>query len=747
MVPSRHGGAPTDRGSTEPARRMQGPRRGVVEEPVSWQDRLRDALRPAPKYSRVRGDIEGLRAIAVLWVLFYHLHVPGFRGGFSGVDVFFVISGLLITSHLLSEVQEHGRLDLVRFYGGRVRRLIPAATIVLLFTVVVGWLVLPGSQRRLLGVDVMSAALYVVNWTLAARSVDYLADGGTSPVQHFWSLAVEEQFYLFWPVLIVATAWLARRRARRVVPIAAGMLTVVSLASFAWSVSYTASSPGPAYFATTTRIWELGVGGLLACALPWVRRRSRWAWLMSGVGTVMVLSAAMLVSAATDWPGWAALLPVVGAALVLAGGVADPENRVARWLSVAPMREIGALSYSIYLWHWPLVVFARELWTTPMQPELHWSVSLAIGLLSVVLAWVTGRVVETPIRFGDLPAWRGWRALRNAVIAMLLPGVMAGAVWAGSREGNAPVSVAPTIASINPSASVRKLGPVTGDYLGALALVAEAGVTGMPTVRDDLVTALLVDKPVRPSPRDAPYDLPSSYATKCQRPRAETKLVGPDDCLLGDTKAPYRVALVGDSKADQWSTALDVIGKRHGWQVQNLTKSACAFSPVSQEPACDEYNKALLARLVASPPDMLVTSMMGRAGAGAATAEWANQLRAKGTEVLFIADTSSPSGNQSIYECMEKGQPMECEYPRDNGGGTPELEVAHSLVNGSTMVNLNEWICPSGRSTCPPVIGNVLVYRQTNHLSNTYVLTLTPILERALVKVKLLSKPTISLQP
>ncbi|MGB7819765.1 MAG: acyltransferase, partial [Ornithinibacter sp.] len=212
-----------------------------------------------------RPDIEGLRAVAILTVLAYHAGLP-VRGGFVGVDVFFVISGFLITGLLVTELSRTGSISWLRFVGRRIRRLLPAAVLVLVVTSAVSWVVIPGLRRREVGVDIASAAAYVVNWVLARREVDYLAsDARPSPVQHFWSLAVEEQFYVVWPLLVIGLVLAARSvgrgPGRREVALVLGVLVA---ASFGWSVLAAATQPLPAFFTTTTRAWELGVGALLA---------------------------------------------------------------------------------------------------------------------------------------------------------------------------------------------------------------------------------------------------------------------------------------------------------------------------------------------------------------------------------------------------------------------------------------------------------------------------------------------------
>ena len=735
----------------------------LQDEPETLRARLKRLLAGGPKYSRVRGDIEGLRAIAVLWVLFYHLGLPGFSGGFSGVDVFFVISGFLITSQLLVQVRQGSAPKLLPFYANRVRRLVPAATLVLVFTAVAGWLILPASQWRDLGQDILGSAFYVINWSLAARSIDYLAaDAVASPVQHYWSLAVEEQFYLVWPLLVIGCVLLARLLKAKPVWLLTGALVSVVIGSFWWSVHYTATHPAEAYFVSTTRFWEIGAGGLLALAAPWLQRRilvRRGRIIVgsvAGLGVVAVMAAGFVLTASIAWPGWAALLPVLGTLMVLAAGLTDGDNVVGRVLGAAPLRFLGAISYALYLWHWPLIIFARSLWTAPAEPVLGWGVRTGVAAVAILLAWLTGKLVETPIRFGNVRSWQGTRVFRNALVAMLVPGVVGAAVWARAPQFQGTVvRPMPTLSAstMAPSTSqtpvAPSLGPVTGDYIGALSLVADAGALGVPQLRTNLAPALTISKPVQPSPAVADQDLPPGYETGCQRSRNQATVVGKDDCISGNSAGPVRVALVGDSKIDQWQPALDVIGQRHGWRVQNLSKSGCAFTSRDQYVQCNQYNASLLNSLLTVPPDLVITSsLMFVADSASGMADYLTQLQARGTKVVIVADTPAPPNESSVYTCAEKADDLtECEFPTNQGTGTGQLVEVHERLSNAEMVNLNQWICPPGRATCPVVVGNVFVYRQTSHLSNTYVQTMTPLLERELVATGILRASTMPLQP
>ncbi len=304
-----------------------------------------------------RPDIQGLRALAVALVVIYHLYPGLLPGGFVGVDVFFVISGFLITGHLWRGYQRTGTVGVVDFWGRRARRLLPAAVLVLTVTWVVSRLVLPVSRLADTATQIRASALYFQNWQLAHDAVDYLTDQDpASPVQHFWSLSVEEQFYLLWPLLFLVAGFVARRRGGRSGrAVIAGLTSVLVVGSLTYSVYETRVDPKAAYFVTTTRMWELGLGGLLALlpARPqrWLARRGWLGW----VGLAMIIAFPFALRGTTAFPGWVALLPVMGAVLLIAGGSAAGRSGPAPLMSARLMVFLGGISYALYLWHWPVI--------------------------------------------------------------------------------------------------------------------------------------------------------------------------------------------------------------------------------------------------------------------------------------------------------------------------------------------------------------------------------------------------------
>ncbi|MBA2616741.1 MAG: acyltransferase, partial [Rubrobacter sp.] len=342
-----------------------------------------------------RPDVEGLRAVAVACVLLYHAGIPFAGGGYVGVDVFFVISGYLITGLLLRELEKTGTVSLARFYSRRAKRLLPLTVVVLAFVVVLSWLLFDPIRMDETSFGVVAAGLYVMNWLLAVEAADYFAAGlQASPVQHFWTLAVEEQFYLVWPALLLAVGWWCRRTGRGLRPTLAAVLAAVAASSLAYGVYSTDAEAGAAYFSTLTRGWELALGGMLALApasalgrLPgWMAGALAWA----GLGAVAF--AAHRFNDDTLFPGTAALIPTLGTAAIIAAGLGAGTGSAtplgSRLLALGPVRHVGRISYSWYLWHWPPLVFAAAVWGKLSPVE-----GLAVLAASYVPAVLTHHLV------------------------------------------------------------------------------------------------------------------------------------------------------------------------------------------------------------------------------------------------------------------------------------------------------------------------------------------------------------------
>jgi peptidoglycan/LPS O-acetylase OafA/YrhL len=672
--------------------------------------------------SRFRGDVEGLRAVAVGLVLLYHAGVPFIRGGFVGVDVFFVISGFLITTQLVSEVDRTGTVSLPRFYARRAKRLLPATGVVLIVTALLVRLFVPATRWKEIGGDIVGSALYAVNWRLADRSVNYLAENRPSPVQHFWSLAVEEQFYLVWPLLILLAVLTTKMIKARTRPALWTGLILVIVPSFAWSLIETAQTPARAFFETTTRMWELGVGaGVALAAGACTRLPRRVAVVIGWAGLAAVAASGVLYSANSAWPGFAAALPVAGAAATIMAGFAVTKGGPASLLGLRPMRWVGGLSYSLYLWHWPLIVVATA-YLDGLSPYL----GLAVVAVSVVPAWLTFRTVESPLR-------------HSAAL---------------SRSARLALSV---------GANFTLVGAVAGLVL--LLAVTAVPATGGAAARNALGAAVLRDNPrgdpagtvvdhvdwMTPVPTRATADLPVTYADHCDQGLGRTEVL---TCAYGDPKGRITVAVVGDSKVAQWIPALQPLAEQNGWRLVTYLKSACSFSmatPEAEGPPCRTWADGVLRRLRADPPDYVLTSQVNTKGldAGGTYTERAmiiglrsmwTRLRSMGTKVVVIADNPKPHlPGAEVYECVAKNPDRlsACAFDRAHYKDSAAV-VQHTAVSGMRdveIVDLVDAICPLDR--CPPVLGNVLIYRQGSHLTATYVRTLAPRLARALTRAHL----------
>ncbi|HEU0238779.1 MAG TPA: acyltransferase family protein [Micromonosporaceae bacterium] len=685
------------------------------------------SVRDQPRAS-YRGDIEGLRAVAVLLVMYGHAGVAMLSGGFVGVDVFFVISGFLITGLLVAELSRTGRISLVAFYARRAKRLLPAAATVLGAVLAVTYLALPPTRWRGIGGDVVASASYWINWRLAAEAVNYLnSDAPPSMLQHFWSLAVEEQFYLIWPVLLIVVASIAARRRRKTGASAhRGYyllgLALVGIPSLLWSVHDTRVDPAGAYFVTTTRLWELALGAAVAIvSTQCARLPQAIAAAVGWTGLAALAAAAVIVTPATPFPGYAALLPTLGAVGVIASGEAAGRAGPAALLGLRPVRAIGAISYSLYLWHWPLLVGAEARYGT-----LSTTTTVAIVTLAFVPAAITYRFVENPIRTSPRLATSPMRAIRTGFAFTIVPVLAVGVVQVAH----------------NPLA--RQVHPA--DALGAQAL-NQPGLAGSQQSLDRV--GLIV-----PDPASAVTDVPDIYADhqKCINEGNDDATV--KSCAYGSPDSSFTVALVGDSHAAQWAPALEAIAAARGWRLVMYLKSSCPFLDATvalhDRPftACTRWNASVHKRLSgAGRVDLVIISgaatyRMFRDGtelSGAdntATAEAAmrhawTDVAATGSPVAVLRDTPRPSFNVPDCVARERDHLDQCTFTPDTSSAASAKQVtAAADIAGVHLVDLNADICPG--SVCPPVIGNELVYRDDNHMTATYVRSLTAPLDSAL---------------
>jgi peptidoglycan/LPS O-acetylase OafA/YrhL len=658
------------------------------------------APRPAASAVPVPGripEIDGLRGVAIALIVVYHLW---FRRVSGGVDVFLLLSGFLITWTLVRTVEKHGRVRFIGFYARVVRRIVPPALVVLIGVVVATVVWLPQTRWRETLADVVASALYTVNWHLASNAVDYLASqNAASPVQHYWSLAIQGQFYLTWPLLIAAAALLAGRSAVRLRTTLGLLLGAVFVVSLGYSVHRTAVDQVYTYFDTFARLWEFALGGLLVLALPYLRLPRAVAVPLGWLGLVALASCGMVFRGGNEFPGWAALWPTLAGCLLLATAGTGSRVGVDRLLRSRPLSRLGELSFALYLWHWPVLICYLAV-TGYATPTLRGG--LLIIAASVVLSVATRWLVEIRLPrsgLGQRTSSGGFALAATCVAAVLV--ITAG--WHGymswqQRPAGDPAS-----------------------YPGAAYLA-----TGGP----------LPDVPYRPAAWDAKDDRAVVYDQGCHQRQHDSEVIA---CEFGPAGAGRTIALVGGSHSAHWLPALLARAEQHGWRVVSMTKSSCRFKPADlsgggnrTQVSCQEWNENVIARLAELRPDAVFTTSTVAQGGRESTPEgyltqW-RRLEELGITVLAIRDT--PWHDVDVPECVETHgrDARRCGGDRSSHGlAGPAAVAGRPDVPGNVrFLDLTDYVCDG--DACPAVIGNVLVYHDAHHLSATYARTLGPFL-------------------
>ena len=689
----------------------------------SQQERARDETTSAvdaPRaYRRLgfRPDLEGMRAVAVLLVLVYHAGVPFLPGGYVGVDVFFVLSGFLITNHLLHEISSTGRLRVGAFYARRARRLLPASLAVILATVAIVVIWAPPRLAEAILVDARAAIGFVPNFLFAIRNTDYLAEDATSPLLHYWSLGVEEQFYLAWPILLLLLWRLLRGRTGLVVA-AIVTLCVVSLAA---SVVLTGISEPWAYFSPWTRAWELGAGALVAAARLHERA---WPAALAGIttwaGVGAILLAAVTFDETTPFPGAAALLPVLGTVVVIAAAPSSAAWGAGALLDRAPMRFLGRISYVLYLVHWPLLILPVVL--SPTGSPLPLAQSVLLASAAVPVAWMLHRTVERPILRSPRVSAAGPRRILVA----------------------AAIGIVGALALTQAGAAAVAAKPLATERIAERPALPEGDPTpeSLPTPGfTEVVPANL-----EPELADAAADLPRIYADGCHLglDRAE-----PASCVYGDAGADRTIVLFGDSHAAQWFPALEQFAAREGYRLESHTKSSCPPFTVDiinngvADVGCAQWRDAVVERLEADPPEHVVLSGFAHYdeyGSPEVTEQaWAAGIEAvvprlaRGSEVLVIDDTPrfprTPALCLSANIASADACAVERAFALDASWIAAQREAVEA--SGASVLSVAPWLCDESR--CGAIIGNLLVYRDQHHIATRVAALLEPVVAAALV--------------
>lgn len=671
-------------------------------------------------------------------VLVYHLWPSRYTGGFIGVDVFLVISGFLITGHIWRQREQSWRM-LPKFWMRRVLRLAPAALTVVSVTGVLVFAFVPQTFWERYAREAIASVLISVNFVLFGDSVDYLAaDNAPTPFQHYWSLSVEEQFYLVWPILLIATSLLATKLAKsprltkstlRAETVALIVIAAVSLVSFAVSLWVLPLSPSAAYFMMPLRIWEFGVGAALALLLPRLLQYVRGGNLQRIASVVLPASYAALVlngyllTGAASFPGWNALLPVAITALVI---VSHPFASMPRaWSRLEQGRAVtflGDVSYSAYLWHWPLIILAPFM----LGRELDLKIKLGILAVTLLLAWVTTRWIETPLR--SLPSWEP-KAVRKrmfTISAWALVAVLAwgGAMWQGERHEAAGVFSTSERAAhcfgAKTALDIEACGALPGEAASEAVLLA------------------------------ASTDRPDPWGANCvaKHTGAETPVC---EYLADDPNAPALV-LWGDSHAGAWSPAFEEAARELGLSLYTFTRDGCppaVESPIAtvmdreigaeEQQNCADRN-AQVRQFIETQPNVvgvvaanLSTNYIFDEAApfGSVDAALA-QVAAQGIPVMLMGDvplTGDAYGDRvNIGECLatNTADPSRCDNERERALDSQAQRefVKAQLGDDVSVIESAQNFCDD--TTCFAAIGGVPVFFDQTHLTDSFSRSLGP---------------------
>ena len=613
-------------------------------------------------------EIQGLRALAVLLVIAFHGKF--LSGGFIGVDIFYVISGYLITGLLLRELRETGSISLSNFYARRIKRLLPSTFLVLVTTAVASFMVMPSSARSVLGRNIVAAALYVSNYVFAWWQNDYQNLGTTpSPIIHFWSLAVEEQFYLLWPLLILLAA--RNGRNSRVFKV----LTVVSLASFSLSLFATPRFPIWSFYSLPTRAWELGLGAIVVLArdFPLELRRVRW---ISWLALVAIFIAAFAFNENTLFPGPAALLPTLGAALLLF--VVTDLPAVLSWiLNLRMIQWVGNISYPLYLWHWPALVLPLYVFHAPLSMLQR----LGAITLTFILAGLTHRFVENPLRhihktFSSV--------VRLAAIGTLIVSILGiGISYSSAKDLH--------IKGVTRSTALKDITRLPAIYADGCQ-VGKSATNSPPCVYGDIHGAKSI-------------------------------------FLFGDSHAAQWFPTL-NSIAAKGGFKLVVLTKSScpAASVQLADHGAFRNAP------CQLWRENSFRRIQSEHPSAVIVSNFEHYsppnGVANAALWWRKgvastmvRLNASTEHSIYIQDTPWP--NRDIPSCLLQQRESACAVPRP----APELWLSQDFGRSSTIIDPTNWFCST---LCPAILNGIVVYRDSTHMSVDFAIHLDPFLTKEL---------------
>ena len=672
-----------------------------------------DAVDPTRQFFRRRRDIQGIRALAVLLVLAYHAEIPGFSGGYIGVDIFFVISGFLITNLLVREFDLNGKISLTDFYARRVRRLLPASLVAVVGTLVMSRIWLEPLRLGDLTQDARAAALFVTNLLFASRESDYLQSAlPPSPLQHYWSLGVEEQFYIFFPLIVMLLLKIQRNKV--MLKLGLALITAISLVL---CVALTSKMPSATFYLLPFRAWELGAGALLTLVFAQVQRinsvlRESLGWL----AVVLILVANFLYDSRTLFPGYAAILPVVATLMIIAS---DDNSRFgpSRVFEIRILQWVGSRSYSLYLWHWPILIVAKAANKTDLS-----AIQVALCLFATfIFAELSFQFVEQPIHRVPNFLRSAKRSLSFGVVLIVI-GLAASLITTptNAKESKAAQSQSPESSnSVTATTIFQYSDEQLKDFLNRANEIASLPL--------DLEQTLV----------ELDADEPEIYKIGCH----DHDLDAPPQCIFGNPNSATSIALFGDSHAAQWFEPLRRIAEQRGFKLQTFTRSGCTplgldngvfeKCKVWQQNALQLISDKKFSLVIISgftnpedladeSPDGLLNNLNDLQAA----------ITANGQEVLYLADTPVPQHHVPICLSGNPNSVQNCTFLREVAFNPQTYEVLKGVWSSETsrFVDLTDWFCTA--QICPVVIGKMVVYRDISHISSAYAFALTNVLQR-----------------
>ena len=695
-----------------------------------------------PRRKQVRLDLQGMRGIGILLVVFGHLFRQP-QGVFAALDIFFVLSGFLITGILIDVFDQRGRIYFIPFYLSRFRRLIPTAVVVIVVTVVATYLLYSTARGQLVADDGLWALLLAANWHFAIEGTNYFATGSESPLLHYWSLSLEEQFYAVWPLLLLGTLVLARRLRFNREAVVLTVMAMIALASFAYSLRHSADAPIQAYYSTFDRVWEFAIGGMLAAARPQLARIPPLAGSLLGwFGVLGLLPTIFLLHYGVAFPAPWAGIPVLMTAAVVAGGV-DKSRRTLPVLENRPLVYVGDISYSMYLWHMPINVLSKPFFAPESVAYYTW-VLAATGVVSVL----SFHLLERPMRYAPWLMTPPERRLYSRALAKRRAGMRrVGLGWLAIGLTGVMAFVGVTVLSPTPTAPTptfaasRTKASHSPDALvdrQQARLSAALGATQFPQF-DPPLDHLGLDHWAK-----------DQAASGCSA--SADKLT--QGCKFGDPDAKKLAVVIGDSFAVAWTPGVRKALVPRGWAVQRLTMAECPGwtlpSYVHEDgtpfPECRDHHRAVDRFVKQERPDLVIVAdsqiqvrnaerptlhstqiKVARDGLTATL----HQLARHGTRLAVL---QPPPGTGSLLDCVTRqGSPQDCVGKPDSfwANATQGEKAAAGTEPSADYVSTRDWFCSDGQ--CPAFVGRTPVTVDGSHLSIQYSEQLGPLLRQALL--------------